>query len=90
MKKIILICLCTVLFIACKSDDDNDNAANCITLSNNVSAASEIFFNNPTTTEPCNDYKTALQNLLDSGCVSEEEAVQFRQQLETLGDCASL
>ncbi|WP_108869016.1 hypothetical protein [Aquimarina aquimarini] len=88
MKKLMYVvaCILALGFVACGSDDDKsiDCAEANVTLTDAAIALSE----NIGSTDVCNDYKAAIENVLNNGCAADEESTKlFEEQLEILGDC---
>jgi len=70
------------LVINCKKDQNN-----CAQLEEKYHIAGGQFWNN-SSPQACANYKTAIVNYMNSGCVNEEEKKQLALQLEIVNNPA--
>ena len=85
MKKVIFsFAILSLVFVtSCNKDDDDEKS--CATLTTELTAATEAFFNENSTEEDCIEFKSAANAYLDNGCGTDDD----RATLQALVDASN-
>ncbi len=71
-------------FTACGSDDDNFDCNE----GNTVLADTLLAYQETNSTDTCNAYRIAIENIIINNCSEDEEVIKgLQQELDQLGDC---